>query len=174
MLEIFINGVLILSGFVVVFTMIMIYNRIVSYQQSAKSAMSSISVELKRRENLIPEIIKSVKGFVKHEDELMSKLTKLRSSVSGEFLKTFLAVAENYPMLKSSELFLQLQNTLEETENNIVAARHIYNTNVDYYNSLINSFPAVLYRFTNMPYLEFETQEYKGYVPTYFSQKEEI
>ncbi len=156
MLETLMTAFWLLIGFIVFIIFVMIYNRIVSYKQSANSAKSSISVELKKRSDLIPEIINSVKGFVKHEDELMTKLTNIRNTLSDEFMKTFVAVAEEYPNLRSSEAFLQLQNALENTEKNIAASRHIYNSNVDYYNSLINSFPAMIFGFQEMKYLEFE------------------
>lgn len=165
-----INGVWILFGLSLIVYMTALYNRAVSYKQSVESAKSSIGVELKKRADLIPEIINSVKGFVKHEKELMQKLTELRADTKGEFMKTFYAVAEEYPTLRSSEAFIQLQNTLENVEKNIAASRHIYNANVDYYNSLINSFPTLLFGFSEMKYLEFDTtQEEKIHVPQDFN-----
>jgi len=163
------GSILVLFTLVVYF--IKIYNRIINYKQSVESAKSSIGVEMKKRTDLIPEIINSVKGFVKHETYLMKELTKLRADLSGEFLKTFLAVAEEYPVLRSSESFLELQTTLSEVEYNIAASRHIYNSNVDYYNSLIGSFPAMLFGFTQMHYLEFDEADAKVVsVPTNFEK----
>ena len=162
----------IIFGFIgVIFILILIftYNTIVSYKQSADSASNSVKVELKKRSELIPEIINTVKGFVKHEDELLSKLTQIREGTSDEFTKTLLGVAEAYPVLRSSDAFIQLQSTLEKVENNIAAARHIYNSNVDYYNSEINSFPGFLLGFIEMQYYKLEKfNEEVVHVPTNF------
>jgi len=166
---------------------IVIYNKIVSYDQSSISAQSSIDVELKKRSDLIPEVINTVKGFVHHEDQIMKHLTQLRSDINQidkdekqailnlnkEFFKSVFAVAESYPNLRSAEAFIKLQDVLERTEVNISASRHIYNSNVDYYNSYTNSFPAVilagLFSFEEKSYLEFDTNiENKIKVPSSF------
>lgn len=154
---------------------VLIYNKIVSYEQSTNSAQSSIDVELKKRSDLIPEVINTVKGFVRHEDQLMKHLTQLRADINHvskadkqellkldkEFFKSVFAVAESYPNLRSSEAFIKLQSVLENTEANISASRHIYNSNVDYYNSYIKSFPAVIvagmFNYAQKSYLEFES-----------------
>ena len=155
-------------AFIVVVMFIMTYNKIVSYKQSVDSAKSSIDVEMKKRSNLIPQMINTVKGFVKHEDDIMKQITALRADASSEVSKLFSAVAENYPELRSSKNFLELQYALEDVEKNIAASRHIYNSNVDYYNSLINSFPALLFGFSEMKYLEFSDDLDIVEVPTSF------
>ena len=157
-----------LIAFIVVVILIIVYNKIVSYKQSVQSAQSSIDVEMKKRSNLIPQLINTVKGFVQHEDEIMKNITALRANASSGVSKLFSAVAENYPVLRSSKNFLELQYALEDVEKNIAASRHIYNSNVDYYNSLINSFPALLFGFSKMQYLEFSDDFNVIEVPTNF------
>lgn len=167
------TGILLFIAAVLVIYLVILYNRIVDYDQSAKSAMSSIYVELQKRADLIPEVISSVKGFVRHEDQLLKRLTELRTKINAadksreallqldkDFFMSLFAVAEAYPNLRSSETFLKLQNVLESTENSIAASRHIYNSNVDYFNSLIHSFPAVIvagmFGYAEKEYLKFE------------------
>jgi len=172
--NILVNGLFIISGLFLFIWFVMIYNKIVNYEQSSKSAYSSIGVELKKRSDLIPEVINSIKGFVKHEDQLFKHLTKLRSDINAakkgnkqsllnldrEFFKSVFAITEAYPNIRSSEAFLKLQDILERTEVNISASRHIYNSNIDYYNSYIQSFPSViiagLFDFKEKSYLEFD------------------
>jgi LemA protein len=164
-----------ISGLSILIWFIVIYNKIINYEQSSISAESSIDVELKKRSDLIPEAINTVKGFVRHEDQLMKHLTELRADINklkkedkqkqlnldNEFFKNVFAVAESYPNLRSSEAFIKLQDILHSTEANISAARHIYNSNVDYYNSYIKSFPAViiagLFGHAEKSYLQFES-----------------
>lgn len=168
---------------------VVIYNKIVNYEQSSMSAESSIDVELKKRSDLIPEAINTVKGFVRHEDQIMKHLTKLRADINkirhedkqaqldigNEFFKSVFAVAESYPNLRSSEAFIKLQDILHSTEANISASRHIYNSNVDYYNSYIKSFPAViiagLFGYAEKSYLEFESHiQHRVRVPAQFGE----
>lgn len=184
---ILITAIFVVFGFIILTWLIVIYNKIVSYDQSSISAQSSIDVELKKRSDLIPEVINTVKGFVSHEDQIMKHLTELRSDINKinsdnkqallnldkEFFKTVFAVAESYPNLRSAEAFIKLQSVLERTESNISASRHIYNSNVDYYNSFTKSFPAViiagLFGFEEKSYLEFdESVQNKVNVPNSF------
>jgi LemA protein len=122
-------------------------------------AWSGIDVQLKRRHDLIPNLVESVKGYSTHERELFQKITELRiktmqavssdekskseSGLSRE-LKNLFAVAENYPDLKASGNFLNLQNQLAEIENQIQFARRYYNGAVRDYNIRIESFPSIL------------------------------
>ncbi len=136
-----------------------IYNRFIKQKNIVKEAWSGIDVQLKRRYNLIPNLVDTVKGYSGYEKELMQDITELRaktmqlnspgekvqpeSDLSGR-LKTLLAVAENYPDLKASNNFLDLQQQLTEVEDQIQYARRYYNGAVRNYNTLIESFPANL------------------------------
>ena len=119
--------------------------------------MSDVDVQLKRRYDLIPNLIETVKGYASHEREVFENVTKARSSavsaqglkekgqaenVLSETLKTLFAVAENYPDLKANANFLELQMELVDTENKIQAARRFYNNNVLSLNNKIETFPT--------------------------------
>ncbi len=135
------------------------YNRFIKQKNMITEAWSGIDVQLKRRHDLIPNLVDSVKGYSTHERELFQKITESRiktmqavspeekskseSGLSGE-LKNLFAVAENYPDLKASENFLNLQNQLAEIENQIQFARRYYNGAVRDYNIRIESFPSII------------------------------
>ncbi len=136
-----------------------LYNGLVASQIRIKEAWSGINVQLKRRADLIPNLIETVKGYAKHERELLSEITKARSSLLAakdpqaadrannmlsDALKSLFAVAENYPQLKANENFKELQRQLEDTEDKVAYARQFYNTNVLDYNTKIQVFPNVL------------------------------
>ena len=133
------------------------YNGLVTLKNRAKEAWSDIDVQLKRRYDLIPNLVETVKGYATHEKELFEKVTQARVSAMGAqgmeakakaenqlsgTLKSLFAVAENYPDLKASTNFLELQRELTDTEDKIQAARRFYNTNVRDLNIKIESFPA--------------------------------
>tara|TARA_B110000008_G_scaffold252896_1_gene267815 strand:- start:225 stop:776 length:552 start_codon:yes stop_codon:yes gene_type:complete len=136
------------------------YNSLIKLKNNVKKSFSGIDVQLKRRTDLIPNLINTVKGYASHEKELLESLTKARTSIingsaSGNVnamaegenmlsgaLKSIFAVAENYPDLKANQNFLELQESLEETEDQIAAARRIYNENVNYLNTKIEVFPS--------------------------------
>jgi LemA protein len=136
---------------------IAVYNRFVRLVQRSKEAWADIDVQLKRRYDLIPNLIESVKGYVKHEAETLEKVTLARAAamdaggieekgqaenmLSGA-LKSLFAVAESYPDLKANTNFLELQRELSDTENKIQASRRFYNTNVRDLNTAIESFPG--------------------------------
>jgi len=161
-------GMLCLIGFIV------IYNKLVNYRQTTYSSESSIKVELKKRYDLIPEVVDTVNSYVEHENRMLTKLTELRTMIKEmtpeikkewlkldkQFFSTFFAVAENYPVLRSSDNYMHLQQVLKETENSIAASRHVYNSNVDYYNSYRDSFPAMIiagmFGFEKKEYLDFD------------------
>lgn len=144
---------------VVFLWVVMVFNGLVTLKNRAKEAWADIDVQLKRRYDLIPNLIETVKGYATHERELFEKVTQARTAaisatglaskaeaenaLSGT-LKSLFAVAENYPALKASENFLSLQNELTDTEDKIQAARRFYNTNVRDLNIKIESFPANL------------------------------
>jgi len=133
------------------------YNGLVTLKNRAKEAWSDIDVQLKRRYDLIPNLVETVKGYATHEKELFEKVTQARSAaISAQgmqqkaeaenqlsnTLKSLFAVAESYPDLKASNNFLELQRELSDTENKIQAARRFYNTNVRDLNIKIESFPS--------------------------------
>jgi len=146
---------------VVVLVFIFMYNRLVRLRNQVENAWAQIDVQLKRRTDLIPNLINTVKGYVKHERETLESVTNARTALMGAgqdpkkaaqadnmlqgALKSLFAVAENYPNLKANENFLQLQEELSGTENKIAAARQYYNDMVMFFNTRIQSFPdAVL------------------------------
>lgn len=133
------------------------YNSLITLQQRIKEALSSIEVQLKRRTDLIPNLIETVKGYAKHEKEVFENVTKARSALMKAddihakaaaenmltgALKSLFAVAEAYPDLKASDNFKGLQEELTDTENKISYSRQFYNANVLDYNTKIKTFPA--------------------------------
>ena len=144
----------VIGGFVVG-----LYNSLVKLRVLVEEAWSGIDVQLKRRYDLIPNLVETVKGYAKHEKELFEKVAQLRSSamnaqgveekgkLEGELtntLKTLFAVAENYPELKANENFLKLQDDLGGIENEIQNARRYYNGAARDYNMKLQVFPANL------------------------------
>ena len=136
-----------------------IYNSLVGQRNKVREAFSGVHVQLKRRADLIPNLVDTVKGYAKHEREVLDRLTQLRTEFMSmklddhsaivaqdnmitQALKTVFAVAENYPDLKASQNFIKLQEALEETEDQVAAARRIYNANVNDYNTAIQQFPS--------------------------------
>src|SRR5438876_5197649 len=146
-----------LVGLVLVYG-VLTYNRLVRLRVRTENAWSQIDVELRRRYDLIPNLVEAVKGYAAHEKEIFEKLAQARADaiaqagppeaqaraengvVSG--LRQLLAVTENYPQLKASQNFLSLQNELTNTEDRIQAARRFYNNNVRSYNTRVQSFPS--------------------------------
>ncbi len=135
------------------------YNGLVSLVNQTKNAWSDIDVQLKRRYDLIPNLVEVVKGYAKHEKSVFEDVTKARSAAMGAqtvadkekaenvlsgALKSLFAVAENYPTLKASDNFSKLQDSLTETENNIESSRRFYNANVRDLNTKIQTFPTNL------------------------------
>lgn len=162
----------------IIFWGIFTYNRFILLLTRAREAWSDIEVQLKRRYNLIPNLVETVKGYAAHEKEVLEKVTKARSQAMGaqtikehqeaenfltSALKTLFAVSENYPQLKANENFLELQRELTDTENKIQAARRFYNTLVRDLNFKIDSFPANLiakiFNFQKMDFFELEEPE---------------
>lgn len=148
-----------LVGLIALFSYIGIYNRLIHSRQKVKEAWSGAEVQLKRRYDLIPALISTVSAYAQHERNLLedvaSERAKLVASdaqdlparasaedVLGAHLKSVIAISEAYPDLKSNQNFLKLQEQLAETEDQISAARRIYNSNTAYLNTKIESFPA--------------------------------
>ena len=150
------------------------FNRFVSLRNRAVEAWADIEVQLKRRYDLIPNLVNSVKGYATHESSVFENVTKARSiamSASGPTeahaqaenmltgaLKSIFALAEAYPDLKANQNFISLQNELSDTENKIQAARRFYNTNVRDLNISIESFPsnlvASIFRFSKKEFFD--------------------
>jgi len=142
---------------ILVIAIIAIYNNLVRLRQKVKNAWSQIDVQLQRRFDLIPNLVDTVKGYMKHEEEVLAKVTELRTSwanagsvaekasldneLSGA-LKTIMAVSENYPDLKASQNFSELQQELQNTENKISFSRQFYNDSVTMYNTKLEVVPS--------------------------------
>jgi LemA protein len=142
---------------VILIWVIVIYNLFIHDVNLIKEAWSGIDVQLKRRHNLIPNLVASVQGYSKHEKSLLENITKKRSEASkfetikdkapvesdlSGMLKNLFVVAENYPELKASDNFLNLQNQLTEIEDQLQFARRYYNGAVRNYNIRVESFPS--------------------------------
>jgi LemA protein len=136
-----------------------IYNRLVRLRALVKEAFSGITVQLRRRADLIPNLVQTVRGYATHEREVFEEVTKRRAEATSAgsvqetaqadaamtgLLGRLMAVAENYPQLKANENFLQLQGQLSSIEGELQSARRYYNATVRDLNSTIQSFPPVL------------------------------
>ena len=148
------------------------YNRFVSQRNLIKDAWANIDTELRRRYDLIPNLVSTVQGYAAHEKQVFEDVTKARAmataatgspaaqaAAEGPFvaaLRQLLAVAENYPQLKANENFLALQAELSNTEDRLQTARRFYNGNVRDYNRRVQSFPSmIIARFGNFQPEEF-------------------
>jgi len=140
---------------------IMAYNGLVSARNHVKEAWSDIETQLKRRYDLIPNLVNSVKGYMQHESSTLEKIVAARSAVLNHgvdnvkevaaaenqlssALKSIFALSESYPELKANQNFLELQRDLRDTEDKIQASRRFYNGNVMDYNTQIQQFPKVI------------------------------
>ncbi len=158
--------------------LIVLYNRLIVLRNRVDNAWSQIDVQLRRRYDLIPNLVETVKGYASHESETFEKVTQARNmAVNAQTvaeqgqaenmltgaLKSLFAVAEAYPELKANENFMQLQEELSGTESKIAYARQFYNDSVMSYNTGIQSFPANLFAgmfgFTPREYFEIELAE---------------
>ncbi|MEW5907950.1 MAG: LemA family protein [Patescibacteria group bacterium] len=163
---------------VLILWFIFAYNGFIRLLTRSKEAWADIDVQLKRRYDLIPNLVETVKGYASHERQLFEKVTEARSramtaqgieergraenDLAGT-LKTLFAVAENYPQLRAAENFKALQDELSDTENKIQAARRFYNSNVRDLNIKIDSFPsniiAGIFAFKKMEFFDLEEGE---------------
>ncbi|MEK7174264.1 MAG: LemA family protein [Patescibacteria group bacterium] len=160
--------------------LILDYNKLVRLRVRAKEAASDIEVQQKRRYDLIPNVIETVKGYAKHEEGVFTKVTEARSramsatnpkeklaaeNMLSNTLKSLFAVSESYPELKANVNFLELQRELADTENKIQAARRFSNTNVRDLNTAIETFPtnimAKMFGFTALPFYDAEEETEK-------------
>ena len=170
--------VLIVVAVVLVLWAILIYNGLIRLKNRVDEAWSDIDVQLKRRYDLIPNLVNTVKGYAAHEKEVFEKVTEARTramnagnaadkaqaenALSGT-LKSLFAVAENYPDLKANQNFLELQRELTDTEDKIQASRRFYNGNVRDFNTKIEVFPnnifAKMLNFVKREFFEAEGAE---------------
>ncbi len=172
------STIIIIAVIFLVLLIIVSYNRLVVLRNRVKEAWADIDVQLKRRYDLIPNLIETVKGYATHEREIFENVTKARArAVSAEAtgdpkqiaqaenqltstLKTLFAVSENYPDLKASENFMELQRELRDTEDKIQASRRFYNRNVRDFNTKIEMFPmsiiAGTFNFKKKDFFEIE------------------
>ncbi|MFW6285881.1 MAG: LemA family protein [Nanoarchaeota archaeon] len=174
--------ILIIIGVIIlipILILIFVYNSFVRLRNQVKNSWSQIDVQLKRRIDLIPNLIETVKGYAKHEKETFEQVTQARTAMMNagsdpkkaaqadnmltDALKSVFAVAEAYPDLKANQNFLQLQEELVGTENKVSAARQYYNDMVMAYNTKRESFPfniiAGMFNFKEMDLFEVTQQE---------------
>lgn len=150
-------GIIVLIIIILIVALVFIYNGLVGARNKVKNAWSQIDVQLKRRADLIPNLVETVKGYASHEKSVLTEVTEARAGLMNaqtveesqaannkltETLKTLFAVAENYPDLKANTNFQELQRQLEETENKISYSRQFYNDTVLMYNNKCQMFPS--------------------------------
>src|SRR3954451_21282419 len=154
------GGWIILGVLVVIaLWLVAIYNSLVTLRQRCKQSFADIDVQLKQRQDLIPNLVETVKGYAAHESGTFEAVTAARAAAAGATsvegkvaaenaltgaLGRLFAVAEAYPDLKANTNFLQLQNELSDIENKLAAARRLFNNAISEYNASIQQFPAVL------------------------------
>jgi LemA protein len=162
------------------------YNSLVTLKARIKEAFSNIDVQLKRRIDLIPNLVETVKGYAKHEKDVFENVTKARTALMGasstsekaaannmltDSLKSLFAVAEAYPDLKASDNFKDLQRQLEDTEDKVSYSRQFYNSNVLDFNTKIVVFPNVIIAnmmgFKAEPFFEASEEERKNVKVTF-------
>jgi LemA protein len=176
------NITLVLIGILIIGVLYIlgIYNSLINLKNRIKEAFSSIDIQLKRRADLIPNLVETVKGYAKHEKEVFENVTQARSSMLSatstndklkandmltQSLKSVFAIAEAYPELKANENFKDLQRQLEDTEDKVSYSRQFYNSNVLDYNTKIkvvpNVFIANMMGFKEEPFFEANEEERK-------------
>ncbi|KXK07917.1 MAG: LemA family protein [Microgenomates bacterium OLB22] len=177
------------AGVVIVLYVVATYNKLVTLKNRIKEAFSGIDVQLKRRIDLIPNLVETVKGYAKHEKQVFTQVTEARTALMGAksldqkaeaddmltgALKSLFAVAEAYPDLKANANFQELQRQLEDTEDKIAYSRQFYNTNVLDFNTLVGVFPSNLFAgvfgFKEEPFFEAQPTE-REHVKVSFEEK---
>ncbi len=166
-------GIVIIIVVLLLAYVLLTYNSLIRKRNKIKQAASGIDVYLTQRFELIPNLVECVKGYVKHEKEIFEEVAKMRENYfvnknlkDGEILNNkcnkIIALSENYPELKSSEQFLELQKKLSKMESQLQAARRIYNAEVNTYNNAVQTFPsnlmAKLFNFKEEEYFQAEEQ----------------
>jgi LemA protein len=178
--------ILVIVGILLIWA-IAIYNGLITLRNRVKEAWSDIDVQLKRRYDLIPNLVETVKGYMAHEAGVFTKVTEARSmamqatgtadkakaeNVLSESLKSLFAVAESYPDLKASQNFSQLQDEISDTENKIQASRRFYNGQVRDFNTKIQIFPnnffANVMHFVAFEFFGIENKEEKENIKVKF------
>ena len=153
-------GIILAIVAIIVIAFIAIYNKLVTARQRVKNGWGQIDVQLQRRNDLVPNLVETVKGYAKHEQETLTQVIAMRNQIANMgsdvspqekmeasnqlsgALKTIFALAESYPDLKANDSFLNLQEELTNTENKISYARQLYNSSVARYNISIQSIPT--------------------------------
>jgi LemA protein len=167
--------ILIALVLVVVLALVALYNRLVRFRNRVDNAWAQVDVQLRRRYDLIPNLVETVKGYAAHERETFEAVTQARAraqaaqgpaeqgaaeGILGQALGRLFAVAEDYPELQADENFRQLQTELGETENRIAVSRQVYNDTVLTYNNAIQTVPGVFFAgpfgFTKREFFELE------------------
>ena len=159
MIEIII-GIIVLILVIVLLVFLSYYNKIIRFENRIDNSWAQIDVQLKRRADLIPNLMETVKGYMKHEKEVLENVTKARSALMGAkspqenidadnmltgALKSLFAVSENYPDLKANQNFMNLQDELTHTEDKIAYSRQHYNDTVLSFNNTIETFPGIIF-----------------------------
>jgi len=171
----------------IVFWVVFVYNRLITLKNRLKEAWADIEVQLKRRYDLIPNLVETVKGYASHESSVFEKVTEARTRAMGAktlkekgeaenalsgTLKTLFAVSENYPQLRASENFQKFQDELTDTEDKIQAARRFYNANTRDFNTQIETVPsnfvAKIFNFKSAEFFEIEEATQKEPVKVKF------
>lgn len=166
-------GIVIIIVVLILVCVFIMYNNLIRRRNKIRQAASGIDVYLTQRFELIPNLVECVKGYVKYEQETFEKMAKMRENYlknknlkDGETLNNecnkIIAISENYPELKASEQFLELQKKLSKIESQLQAARRIYNSEVNVYNNTVQTFPgnimAKLFNFKEEEYFEAEEE----------------
>ena len=174
---------------VLIILVISMYNSLVRLRQKVKNSWSQIDVQLQRRFDLIPNLVETVKGYMTHENDVLTKVAELRTSwanagtvaekanldnqLSGA-LKTIMAVSESYPDLKANQNFSELQQELQNTENKISFSRQFYNDSVTMYNTKLEVFPsniiASMFGFKAEEFFKVESEEARKNVKVDFNK----
>ncbi|HHE38039.1 MAG TPA: LemA family protein [Candidatus Cloacimonetes bacterium] len=173
---------------IIILSFIGMYNALIRLRNRVKNAWSQIDVQLKRRHDLIPNLVETAKGYMKHERETLENITQARSQAMGAgsvgekakaekalsgAMSNFFLVVENYPDLKANQNFLAIQEELTSTENKIAFSRQSYNDQVLFFNNKIQMFPsniiAGMFNFKIEEFFELETEAEKAVPKVDFS-----
>ena len=169
--------------------LISLYNGLIVSRNKVYNAWSQIDVQLQRRFDLIPNLVEAVKGYMKHEENVLTKVTELRTSwanattasekidlenqLSG-VLKTIMSLSENYPELKANQNFIELQEELRNTEDKITYSRQFYNDSVTIYNTKLQVFPtnilANIFNFQQKELFEVDSDKVRENVKVNFNE----